>query len=518
MQASETSKASSGINAENEHVDVIIIGAGIAGIGAARELHEQCPNKSFVVLDGMEDFGGTWLWHKYPGTRSDSDLYTFGYRFKPWLGDPIAKRQQILNYLGEVIEEYDLNNSFHYGHRVLSANWCSKTQMWTLQVETGSVVKSFTSRFLWMCSGYYRHSQGYLPDWQDFDKFEGTVVHPQTWPDDLDYKDKRVVVIGSGATAATLVPAMAPDCKSLTMLQRSPTYFAPAANKNRLANMLREIGVDDQLVHEIVRKKYVFDQGRFLAKSMTNPEEAKEDLIGPLRKYLTDEQIKEHFTPKYRPWQQRIAAVPDADLLKTIRDGQAEIVTDHIERFDETGIQLKSGRHLEADIVVTATGFNICVMGDVEIKIDGEAVDFSDVITYRGFMYTGIPNMFAIFISYLRAASFTLKVDLVVDAVCKLLNHMDDNDAATVEVALRPQDSDMELGPLVDPELFNPGLLLRHLDSLPKCGDKPEWQLSQDYWWEKDVLPELDYSAPEFVYTKGETSAARQPSKVEKIA
>ena len=266
--------------------------------------------------------------------------------------------------------------------------------------------------------------------------------------------------------------------------------------------MLREIEIDEHTIHEIVRRKYVYDQGRFLQKTLTHPDEAKEDLLAPLREYLTQKQIDEHFTPKYRPWHQRIAVVPDGDLLKAIRDGEAEIVTDHIDRFDETGIQLKSGRHLEADIVVTATGFSINVMGDIEVSVDGEAVDFADVVTYRGFMYTGVPNMAAMFISYLRAASYTLKVDLVVDVVTNLLNHMEKTGASKVEVALRPEDQGMELEPLINPKIFNPGLLQRHLHELPKCGDKEEWQLSQDYWTEKDVLPTLDFESPEFVYEK----------------
>ncbi len=500
MSTDTTSNADPSSEASTGYFDVLIIGAGIAGIAAARELEVQCPDKSYVVLDAMESFGGTWECHTYPGIRSDSDLYTFGYHFKPWVGDPIASRESILNYLGEVIEEYDLAKNFRYGHWVNSAEWSSDTQLWTLQVNDGAGVKTFTANFLLMCPGYYRHEKGYTPDWQGFEDFQGTVVHPQTWPEDLDYKDKRVIVIGSGATAATLVPNIAPDCKSLVMLQRSPTYFAPSANKNRLANMLREIGCDDQTVHDVVRKKYVHDQGLFLQKTLTDPEEAKQDLLGPLRQYLTQEQIDEHFTPSYRPWHQRIAAIPDGDLLKAVRDGEVEMVTDNIERFDEKGIHTKSGRYLEADIVITATGFNMCVMGDIKVKVDGDVVDFADVVTYRGFMYTGIPNMAAMFCSYLRAASYTLKVDLVMDAVCKLLNHMEKTGATSVEMTLRPEDADMELGPLIDPEIFNPGLLLRHLDSLPKCGDKPEWQLSQDYWWERDVLPELDFSSSEFVY------------------
>lgn len=502
MSASQTDDLNAKPEAPAEHFDVLVIGAGIAGIGAARGLQENCPDKSYVVLDAMESFGGTWHCHTYPGIRSDSDLYTFGYKFKPWIGNPIASRDAILRYLGEVIDEYNLDKNFRYGHRVQSADWDSKTNLWTLRVDTGTHVQTFTGNFLWMCPGYYQHAKGYQPDWPDFDKFEGTVVHPQTWPEELSTKDKRVIVIGSGATAATLVPALAGKCKSLTMLQRSPTYFVPAENRNRLANMLREIEIDEQTIHEIVRKKYVYDQGRFLQKTLTHPDEATEDLLKPLREYLTQEQIDEHFTPKYRPWHQRIAVVPDGDLLKAIRDGEAEIVTDHIDRFDENGIHLKSGRHLEADIVVTATGFSMNVMGDIEMNVDGAAVDFADVITYRGFMYTGVPNMAAMFISYLRAASYTLKVDLVVDVVTNLLNHMDETGASSVEVALRPQDQGMELEPLINPKIFNPGLLQRHLHELPKCGDKEEWRLSQDYWTEKDVLPTLDFTAPEFVYSK----------------
>lgn len=486
---------------QTEHFDVLIVGAGISGIGGAYHLTKQCPGKSFVVLEALESFGGTWLTHKYPGIRSDSDLYTFGYRFKPWTGAPIASAAQIKAYMGEVIDDNGLAPHIRYGHRIATAHWSSQDKRWTIEGTRADNEEPFriTANFLWMCQGYYRHSKGYTPEWPGMKKFKGKIVHPQTWPEDLDYKGKQVVVIGSGATAATLIPNIAGDCAHVTMLQRSPTYFIPARNANVLADTLRELQIDETWIHEIVRRKILFDQAAFTRRSFSEPEVVKQELLGGVRAYLGPEHdIEPHFTPTYRPWRQRIAFVPDGDLFKGIRAGKASVVTDEIESFTETGIQLKSGKELKADIIVTATGFDINVLGDIAFEIDGKPLDFAETVTYRGMMFTGVPNMVWVF-GYFRA-SWTLRADLVGDFVCRLLNYMQKRGAKEVAVALRPEDKDMPLLPWIDPQNFNPGYLMRGMHLLPKRGDKPEWQHSQDYWTEKDQFAAIDLGDSAFVY------------------
>ncbi|MBA4179157.1 MAG: FAD-containing monooxygenase EthA [Anaerolinea sp.] len=486
---------------QTDHFDVLIVGAGISGVGAAYHLTEQRPGTSFVVLEALDSFGGTWWTHRYPGIRSDSDLYTFGYRFKPWTSAPIASAEEILKYMGEVIEENDLARHIRYNHRIASAQWSSKDNRWTIEAtrsDTGET-RRFTANFLWMCQGYYRHSEGYTPEWPGMDRYGGEIVHPQSWPEDLNYAGKNVVVIGSGATAATLVPAIAADCGHVTVLQRSPTYFIPGRNQNDLADTLRELQIDESWIHEIVRRKILHDQDAFTKRAFEEPEAVKRELLGGVRAYLGDNfDIETHFTPRYRPWRQRIAFVPDGDLFKGITAGKASIVTDEIETFTERGILLKSGEELQADIIVTATGFNLNVLGDIDFVIDGKPLVFSDTVTYRGMMFTGVPNMLWVF-GYFRA-SWTLRADLLADFVCRLLAHMEKKGAKRVEVALRPEDKDMDLLPWMDPENFNPGYLMRAMDLLPKRGAKPEWQHSQDYWREKDELPLVDLDGPEFVY------------------
>jgi cation diffusion facilitator CzcD-associated flavoprotein CzcO len=484
-----------------EHFDVLIVGAGISGIGGAYHLTHQCPGTRFVVLETQESFGGTWTTHKYPGIRSDSDLYTFGYRFKPWTGKPIATAQEILSYMGEVIAENDLARHIRYRHRIDSAHWSSTDNRWTItgvRTDTGEPF-CLSAGFLWMCQGYYRHSEGYTPEWAGMADFKGRIVHPQTWPHDLDVKGKKVIVIGSGATAATLVPSIAGDVEHVTMLQRSPTYFIPARNANDLADQLRTLEVDESWIHEIVRRRILHDQANFTRRSFEEPEKVRSELLAGVRAYLgPDYDVDTHFTPSYRPWRQRIAFVPDGDLFRGIRSGKASVVTDEIDRFTEKGILLKSGKELEADIIVTATGFHLNVLGDIAFEIDGKPLDFAQTVTYRGMMFTGVPNMVWVF-GYFRA-SWTLRADLVGDFVCRLLNHMKDKQARKVEVALRPEDKDMALLPWIDTENFNPGYLLRGMHLLPKRGDKREWQHTQDYWNEKNEFSEIDLDDAAFVY------------------
>ena len=485
----------------SEHFDVVIAGAGISGVGAAYHLTTQCPDTAFVALEAQNTFGGTWTTHRYPGIRSDSDLHTFGYRFKPWTSAPIASAAEILKYMGEVIEENDLSRHIRYRHKIISAKWSSAENLWTIEaVRTDTnEVRRFTANFFWMCQGYYRHAQGYTPEWKDMAAFKGPIVHPQKWPEDLDCTNKRVIVIGSGATAATLIPALANDVAHVTMLQRSPTYFRTGRNAIEIAEQLRQLQVDEKWIHEITRRKILFDQDAFTRKTFEEPEAAKKDLLSAVEAYLgKDYDIATHFTPKYRPWRQRIAFIPDGDLFQGIKSGKASVVTDEIDRFTEKGILLKSGNELEADIIITATGFNLSANGDIEFEVDGKPLDFADTVTYRGMMFTGVPNLVWVF-GYFRA-SWTLRVDLVADFVCRLLTHMKATGARKVTAELRPEDHNMPLLPWIDPENFNPGYMMRGMHLLPKRGDKPEWQHNQDYWAEKDEFPAIDLKDGAFVY------------------
>ncbi|MCR9225507.1 MAG: NAD(P)/FAD-dependent oxidoreductase [Hyphomonas sp.] len=485
------------------HFDVLIAGAGISGIGSAHHLQTQCPGKTYLVLEALEDFGGTWRMHTYPGIRSDSDLYTFGYRFKPWIGPPIATAEEILNYMGEVIDENEIAPHIQYSHTITAASYSSKEKLWTVRA-TNSVTgeeKTYTCTFLWMCQGYYNHAEGYTPEWDGMEDFAGEIIHPQTWPEDIDLNGKKVVCIGSGATAATLVPAIAGECEHVTLLQRSPTYFFPAENRSEFADELRRIGVSDELVHELARKKALFDQDETCQRCLTEPDVVKAELLEAAREYLgPDFDIDTHFTPHYRPWQQRLAFIPDGDLFQGIASGAASVVTDEIERFTKTGLQLKSGEHLDADIIVTATGFNLSVLGGIPFEVDGAPVDFSQTVTYRGMMFTGVPNMAWVF-GYFRA-SWTLRVDLMGDFVCGLLNHMDAEGMDEVRVELRAEDKDMEILPWMDADNFNPGYLMRSMHLMPKRGSNPIWEHTQDYWKERDELPTVDLTAEEFVYSR----------------
>ncbi|MGA7985379.1 MAG: NAD(P)/FAD-dependent oxidoreductase [Burkholderiales bacterium] len=484
-----------------EHFDVLIAGAGISGVGAAYHLAQQCPGRRFVALEAQDGFGGTWRTHRFPGIRSDSDLYTFGYRFKPWTGPPIATAAEILKYMGEVIDENGLARHIRYRHRIVSASWSSEAKCWTIEAErtdTGARAR-VSAKFLWMCQGYYRHSEGYTPRWPGMERFGGRIVHPQRWPEDLELAGKRVVVIGSGATAATLVPAIAGKCAQLTMLQRSPTFYITGRNANELADMLRSLEVPEEWVHEIVRRKILKDQAVFTRRAYHEPEEVKQELLAGVRKYLgPDFDVERHFTPRYRPWRQRVAFIPDGDLFCAIRDGKASVVTDEIESFTATGIRLKSGAVLEADVVVTATGFNLNVLGDIAFTIDGAPLDFARSVTYRGAMFTGVANMAWVF-GYFRA-SWTLRADLIADFVCRLLRHMDIRGAGVVVPALRPEERGMPLAPWVDAENFNPGYVMRGVDLLPRQGDRMPWRHTQDYWSDKDELPRADLDDGTLVY------------------
>jgi cation diffusion facilitator CzcD-associated flavoprotein CzcO len=475
-----------------EHFDVLIVGAGISGIGAAHHLQEQCPDKSYLIVESKAEFGGTWVTHRYPGIRSDSDLYTFGYRFKPWTSAPIASAPEILSYLRDVVDEDKLDEHIRYRHEITAASWSTETALWSVtatRLDVGDEVR-FTTSFLWMCQGYYRHDKGYTPAWPGMDRFKGRVVHPQEWPDDVEYAGKRVIVIGSGATAATLIPAIADACAHVTMLQRSPTFFITGRNANDVADMLRVLEIPETWIHEIVRRKILWDMEALTNIALNYPDLARDELLKPIREILGPEfDVDRHFNPRYRPWQQRIAFVPDADLFEAIKRGKVSVVTDQIETFTETGITLASGDTLEADLIITATGFEMNVLGDVAISIDGEPLDFASAVTYRGVMFTGVPNLAWIF-GYFRN-SWTLRVDLIGDFICRLLAHMDERGARVVQPVLG-EDASMPRRSWVDPENFNPGYITRSLDKLPKQGDHQPWIHAQDYMSEKKELPAVD--------------------------
>ena len=477
----------------SEQVDVLVVGAGISGLDAAYHLAHDQPNRTFLVFEGLESFGGTWLMHRYPGVRSDSDLYTFGYGFKPWTGPPIATAEEIRTYLGEMIAENDLGPHIRYNHRILSASWSGEDNRWTVTAERTDTHEEVvvTCAFLWMCQGYYRHAEGYTPEWPGRDRYRGTIVHPQTWPEDLDLTDTQVLVIGSGATTATLVPAIAGDCAHVTVLQRSPTYFYAGPNSNETADMLRELEIDETWIHEIVRRKILHDMEAVTQLSFEEPEFLTDVLIDLVTQQLPEGyDVATHFTPRYRPWRQRLAYLPDGDLFAGISSGDATMVTDEIDTFTETGVRTASGRELAADVIVTATGFTLSVLGDIAFTIDGMPLDLASTITYRGMMFTGVPNLAWIF-GYFRA-SWTLRADMVCDLVCRIFDTMDELGARRVTPELRAEDADDEVLDWIDPENFNPSYLMRSIHLMPKRLNKPEWQHSQDYWTEKDILPVAD--------------------------
>jgi len=485
-----------------EHVDVLIVGAGISGIGSAWHLQEQCPDKSYLIIEAKETFGGEWETHKYPGVRSDSDLYTFGYRFKPWVGAPVANGAEILKYLGEVIDENGIGPHIRYGHRITGCRWSSETNRWTIEAVRSADGKpvTLTCEFLWMCQGYYDHQRPYVPDWQGMDDYKGQFIHAQLWDPSIDYGGKRILVIGSGATAATVIPAFAEKAAHVTMLQRSPTYFFCSPNRNELADRLREIGIDEPTVHRVVRAQILFDQDQLARRCLTEPDTVFEELKALIRAYAGEDfKFEPDFTPRYRVWQQRLAFCPEGDIFRAVSEGKVDVVTDEIDRFVEQGVRTRSGEVIEADIVVAATGFRLSVMGDIPFEVDGRPVDWAQTVTYRGMMFTNVPNMLWV-MGYFRA-SWTLRVDIVGDFVCRLLQHMERKGAHRVDVALRPEDSDMALLPWIDRDNFNPGYLMRGLDRMPRRGDKPEWAHNQDYWRERDEIPAIDLDGPEFVYS-----------------
>jgi cation diffusion facilitator CzcD-associated flavoprotein CzcO len=459
-----------------KHFDVMIVGAGLSGVGAACHLRQRHRRKNFTVLEGRNAMGGTWDLFRYPGVRSDSDMYTLGYRFRPWRdAKAIADAPSILNYIRDTAAEFDVDKEIRYGHRVRHASWSTADARWTVEAETGpeKSVAKFTCNFLYLCTGYYDYEAGYTPDWTGIKKFRGQIVHPQKWPKDLDYQGKRVVVIGSGATAVTLVPAMAEKAAHVTMLQRSPTYIVSRSAEDKLANALRNV-LPAGAAYALTRWKNVLLQQFFYNLARKRPDIFKWMLARGVRNHLGAEYDLKHFTPKYNPWDQRLCLVPDSDLFNAIRDRRATVVTDQIETFTETGLQLKSGEHLDADIVVTATGLVLKLMSGLQLTVDGAPIDLSKTITYKGMMYSDVPNLASAF-GYTNA-SWTLKCDLTSEYVCRLLKHMDQHGYAQCT----PRVNDPELAPVPAID-FTSGYVLRALHTLPRQGSKTPWRLHQNY-------------------------------------
>jgi monooxygenase len=466
----------------SDHVDVLIVGAGLSGIGAGCHLKTDCPGKSFAILESRAESGGTWSLFRYPGIRSDSDMFTLGYRFKPWReAKAIADGPSILRYIRETAREHGVEQKIRYNHRVVAASWSSQEARWTVDVErtdTGETTQ-MTCGFLFGCTGYYRYDEGYTPDFKGTERFGGRIVHPQQWPEDLDYTGKRVVVIGSGATAVTLVPAMAERAAHVTMLQRSPSYVVTLPGHDPIADVVRRV-LPPKAAYPIVRWKNVLLATLFFQLSRRRPELMKRILRrGVERQLPAGYDIDTHFAPSYKPWDQRICLVPDADLFKAIRSGDATIVTDRIETFTETGLKLASGTELEADVIVTATGLNLQLLGGMAITVDGREIDMSETVGYKGMMFSGLPNM-AVTLGYTNA-SWTLKGDLCAEYVCRLLNHMDAHGYRTVTP--RGPDPAAPREPFLD---LQSGYVLRSIDALPKQGDRTPWRLHQNY--PRDIL------------------------------
>ena len=490
-----------------ESVDVLVVGAGISGIGAGYYLGAHCPGKSYAILEARDDLGGTWDLFRYPGIRSDSDMHTLGYAFRPWKeAKAIADGPSIKNYLRETARDYGIDRHIRFQHRVTRASWDSATARWTVQVERGTEREqvTFSANFLFMCSGYYRYDQGFTPQLDGVDAFRGQVVHPQHWPEQLDYAGKRVVVIGSGATAVTLVPSMAEQAAHVTMLQRSPTYMVSRPGQDKVANALRKV-LPSRVAYGLTRWKNVLFGMYFYKKTRTNPQGVNAWVLDRVQKLLPAGYDMAHFTPGYNVWDQRLCLVPDDDLFEAIKRGKADVVTGHIDRFTETGIRLKDGRELPADIVITATGLHLQLLSGVEYSVDGERFEPSKTMTYKAMMFEGVPNLATSF-GYTNA-SWTLKSDLTGMYVCRLLNHM----ARTGTQIATPVLDDPEVQ--AEPWLsFTSGYVQRALDNLPKQGSKRPWKVHQNY--AKDLLDlkfgKVDDGAMRFT----KAGAVRQPERV----
>ncbi|HEV2568440.1 NAD(P)/FAD-dependent oxidoreductase [Sphingomonas sp.] len=464
-----------------ESVDVLVVGAGISGIDAGYHLQTYCPTKSYVILEGRDDLGGTWDLFRYPGIRSDSDMHTLGFSFRPWKeAKAIADGPSIKKYLRETARDYGIDKRIRYQHRVKRAAWDSATARWTVEVERGPEREplTFSASFLFMCSGYYNYAEGFTPHFEGREDFRGEILHPQHWPEQLDYKGKRVVVIGSGATAVTLVPEMAKDAAHVTMLQRSPTYMVSRPAQDKIANGLRKV-LPSKVAYGLTRWKNVLFGMYFYNKTRTNPEGVNQWVLDRVKALLPEGYDMAHFTPSYNVWDQRLCLVPDDDLFEAIKNGSADVVTGHIDRFTETGIRLTDGRELACDVIVTATGLNLQLLSGVEYTVDGQRIEPSQTMTYKAMMFSGVPNLATSF-GYTNA-SWTLKADLTCMYVCRLINHMDKTGTQIATPVLN--DPEVQEEPWLS---FTSGYVQRALGHLPKQGSKRPWKVHQNY--AKDLL------------------------------
>ena len=460
----------------SNHFDVVIIGAGLSGIGAASHLERDAPNKTYAILESRSAMGGTWDLFRYPGVRSDSDMHTLGYSFKPWKHErAIADGPAILDYIRETAKEYDVAKHIRYNQRASKISWDSASATWTISIkQEGKRASKITCNFIYSCTGYYNYEKGYTPDFEGVEQFKGQIVHPQQWPEDLDYSGKNVVVIGSGATAITVVPSMAKTAKHVTMLQRSPTYVVSRPSKDKFALKLARY-LPANLAYLITRWKNVSMQALIYQYSRRRPEKMKAALLSLTRKELGGKvDVDTHFNPSYNPWDQRLCLVPDGDLFRSLRKGTSSVVTGHIKTFTKTGIKLESGDLLKADLVVSATGLELLPMGGMAIEVDGKLMSLPDTLGFRGMMLSDIPN-FVLAAGYTNA-SWTLKCDLTSEYVCRMLNHMDKK--GFQYCVARNLDPNMERVAFLD---LASGYVDRSIDSFPKQGTRSPWKLYQNY-------------------------------------
>lgn len=488
-----------------QHFDVLIVGAGLSGIGAACHLTRECPDKTFALIERREDIGGTWDLFRYPGIRSDSDMYTFGYNFRPWTEPKVlADGASIKSYVGETAREYGIDEHIRYGRRVTRAAWSGDAGVWTVTVrreDTGRTER-YTCDFLLGCTGYYDYDAGYKPDFPGESEFQGPVIHPQHWPEDLDYAGKKVVVIGSGATAVTLVPAMADQAAHVTMLQRTPTFIASLPALDKLSMKLRTV-LPEMAVYRLARGRNIVLQRTMYKAAQRWPRVMRRMLEKGVRRWLGSEYVP-HFSPDYNPWDQRLCVVPDGDLFKTVRDGRASVVTDRIETFTENGILLQSGDEIEADIIISATGLELQMLGGVEIEVDGEPVALNERLTYKGVLLEGVPNA-AMIVGYINA-SWTLKADIASEYVCRLLNHMDKRGYA--QVVAEDHEGCKTDATIMD--ALDAGYVRRAADRLPRQGSKGPWRLAHDYLRDRPVLRRGPIEDGCLHFSRAQTAAAAE--------
>ena len=501
------------------HFDVVIVGAGLSGIGAACHLRQHCPSKTFVLLEERKAIGGTWDLFRYPGIRSDSDMHTLGYNFKPWkAAKAIADGPSILNYVHEAADEHDVKPHVRFNHKVHTTEWSSPDALWRIkanQTAQNDEQVSFTCSMLLVCGGYYSYKGGYQPDFKGMSDFKGSLIHPQKWPENLDYQGKTVAVIGSGATAMTLIPAMAHSgAKEVTMVQRSPTYVVSKPDEDNIANILRKY-LPARLAYAITRWKNINLQRYFYSQTQTKPEKVKGQLLGLVRKELPKDYVDQHFTPKYNPWDERLCLIPNADLFKAIRDEKARVVTGHIDCFTADGLKMASGEEVKADIIVTATGLNLEVLAGITFSVDGKKIQIPDAYTYKGMMYSNIPNMVHIF-GYVNA-SWTLRADLTAEYFCRLVNHMDKSGMRQCMPVLRQSERDMESRLWID--TFTPGYMKRTMHLFPKQGAHAPWVNTQNYAKDKKMIHKVPLEDGVLLFTNPASGQSKStPADIPVIA